>query len=145
MSSVNKVILVGRVGKAIELKYSPSGTAYARLSLATSDHWTDQQGQKQEKTEWHNVVIWQKQAENTAKYSGKGAMLYVEGRLQTRSWDDQQTGQKRYSTEIVADVVRFLSQPRDESPPADSRPRTGKPLNIPEQMGDQEMPSDIPF
>jgi single-strand DNA-binding protein len=146
MSSVNKVILVGRIGKDIELKFAPSGVAYVRLSLATTEHWTDQSGKRQDSTEWHQVVIWKKQAENAAKYCGKGSLIYVEGRLQTRSWDDQQTGQKRYSTEIVAEQVKYLSQPREQSPGPESRPRSaGKPLAIPDQMGDQQIPEDIPF
>lgn len=144
MSSVNRVILVGRIGKDIELKFAPSGVAYVRLSLATTEHWNDQSGQRQESTEWHQVVVWKKQAENAAKYCGKGSLIYVEGRLQTRSWDDQQ-GQKRYSTEVVAEQVKYLSQPREQSPGPDARPRAGKPVKVPDQLGDQPIPEDIPF
>lgn len=107
MASVNKVILVGNLGKDPELRYTQSGVAFCSFSLATTDNWTDQSGQRQEKTEWHRITVWKKQAENCAKYLRKGSSAYVEGRLQTRSWDDQ-SGQKRYSTDIVADSVKFL-------------------------------------
>lgn len=107
MASVNKVILVGNLGKDPELKYTQGGVAFCNFSLATTDNWTDQGGQRQEKTEWHRITVWKKQAENCAKYLKKGSSAYVEGRLQTRSWDDQ-SGQKRYATEVVADNVKFL-------------------------------------
>jgi single-strand DNA-binding protein len=145
MSSVNKVILVGSLGKAPELKYTQSGTAFCRLSLATKEQWTDQKGQKQEKTEWHNVTVWKKLAENTAKYCGKGSSIYVEGRLETRSWEEN--GQNRNATDVVAEKVKFLGggrQGRAESPPADSRTRTRQPLNVPDQMGDGDL-GDIPY
>lgn len=107
MSGVNKVIIVGRLGSDPELKHTPQGQAVARLSVATSEQWTDKNGQKQERTEWHRVVVWSKLAEICGKYLSKGRQVYVEGRLQTRSWEDQQ-GQKKYSTEIVASTVQFL-------------------------------------
>ncbi|WP_141732391.1 single-stranded DNA-binding protein [Oligoflexus tunisiensis] len=145
MSSVNKVILVGNLGKAPELKYTQSGTAFCRLSLATKEQWTDQKGQKQEKVEWHNVTVWKKLAENTAKYCGKGSSIYVEGRLETRSWEEN--GQKRYATDVVAETVKFLGggrQGREESPPAESRSRARRPLNVPDKMGDGDL-GDIPY
>ncbi|HYX32608.1 MAG TPA: single-stranded DNA-binding protein [Oligoflexus sp.] len=108
MASVNKVILVGNLGKDPELRYTQSGIAFCSISLATAEHWTDNSGQRQEKTEWHRITVWKKQAENCAKYLRKGSSAYVEGRLQTRSWDDH--GQKRYSTDIVAESVKFLGQ-----------------------------------
>ncbi len=107
MASVNKVILVGNLGKDPELRYTQSGVPFCSFSVATTDSWTDQSGQRQEKTEWHRITVWKKQAENCAKYLRKGSSAYVEGRLQTRSWDDP-SGQKRYSTDIVADSVKFL-------------------------------------
>ena len=107
MASVNKVILVGNLGKDPELRYTQSGVPFCSFSVATTDAWTDQSGQRQEKTEWHRITVWKKQAENCAKYLRKGSSAYVEGRLQTRSWDDP-SGQKRYSTDIVADNVKFL-------------------------------------
>ena len=107
MGSVNKVILVGNLGADPELKYTPSNRAVCNLSVATNEVWKDKSGQKQEKTEWHRVNVWGEQAENCSKFLAKGRMVYVEGRLQTRSWDDND-GKKRYSTEVVADRVVFL-------------------------------------
>jgi single-strand DNA-binding protein len=104
--SVNKVILLGRVGKDPELKYTASGVAFCRLSLATSESWADKaSGERQEKTEWHNLVAWNRTAEIINQYVTKGAQLYVEGSLQTREWDDRE-GNKRRTTEIrVSDVT----------------------------------------
>lgn len=108
MSGVNKVIIVGRLGSDPELKTISTGNNVARLSVATSDQWTDKDGQKQERTEWHRIVVWGKLAELCGKYLSKGRQVYVEGRLQTRSWEDPQ-GVKKYTTEIVAQTVQFLS------------------------------------
>ncbi len=106
--SVNKVILLGRLGQDPELKYTPSGAAVCNFSLATSETWNDKNsGQKQERTEWHRVVVWGKLAELCNQYLSKGRQAFVEGRLQTRSWDDQ-NGQKRYTTEINATTVQFI-------------------------------------
>jgi single-strand DNA-binding protein len=105
--SVNKVILIGNLGANPELKYLPSGQAVCELRLATNEVWNDKQGQRQERTEWHRVQVWAKQAEHCSKYLQKGSKVYVEGRLQTRSWDDKD-GQKRYMTEVVAQQVQFL-------------------------------------
>jgi single-strand DNA-binding protein len=107
MAGVNKVIIVGRLGAEPEIKTISSGNNVCRLSIATSESWTDKGGQKQERTEWHRVVVWGKLADLCGKYLTKGRQVYLEGRLQTRSWEDQQ-GQKRYTTEIVANVVQFL-------------------------------------
>ena len=107
MGSVNKVILVGNLGRDVEIRYTSSGTAVATLSLATTDVWTDKGGQKQEKTEWHRVVLWGKTAETLQEYLLKGRQIYVEGRLQTRQWDDRD-GNKRYTTETRADRVVLL-------------------------------------
>src|SRR5882757_9576590 len=107
MSGINKVIIVGRLGADPEIKTITGGQNVARISIATSENWTDKQGQKQERTEWHCVVVWGKLAELCGKYLSKGRQVYIEGRLQTRSWEDPQ-GQKKYSTEIVANTVQFL-------------------------------------
>ncbi|SMF66662.1 single-stranded DNA-binding protein [Pseudobacteriovorax antillogorgiicola] len=107
MASVNKAIILGNLGQDPELKYTPSGTAVCTLSVATTDVRNDPNGGRQERTEWHRVVVWSKQAENCAKYLSKGRSVYVEGRIQTRSWEDQ-SGQKRYSTEVVAQTVQFI-------------------------------------
>lgn len=124
--SINKVILIGRLGQDPELKYTPSGAAVANFSIATSESWTDKSGQKQERTEWHRIVVWGKLAELCNQYLAKGRQCFVEGSLQTRSWDDQQSGQKRYMTEINARNIQFLGgQARaegdasfDQRPPA---------------------------
>jgi single-strand DNA-binding protein len=108
MGSVNKVILVGNLGADPELKYTPSNRPVCNLSIATNEVFKDKGGQRQERTEWHRVTVWGEQAENCSKYLAKGRMVYIEGRLQTRSWDDKTDGKKRYSTEIVADRVTFL-------------------------------------
>src|SRR5215471_18414303 len=108
MGSVNKVILVGNLGRDAELRYTPSGAAVATLNMATTEVWNDKGGQRQEKTEWHRVVLWGKSAESLAEYLIKGKQIYVEGRLQTRQWDDKE-GNKRYTTEIRGDRVVLLS------------------------------------
>ena len=107
MGSVNKVILVGNLGRDAEVRHTSGGTAVATLSLATTDIWTDKGGQRQEKTEWHRVVLWGKTAETLQEYLLKGRQIYVEGRLQTRQWDDRD-GNKRYTTETRADRVVLL-------------------------------------
>ena len=107
MGSVNKVILVGNLGRDAELRYTPGGAAVSTLNLATTEVWNDKQGQKQEKTEWHRIVLWGKQAESLQEYLVKGKQIYVEGRLQTRQWDDKE-GNKRYTTEIKADRITLL-------------------------------------
>jgi single-strand DNA-binding protein len=109
MKSVNKVILVGNLGKDPELKYTPSGTAVAKFSIATSSRYKDKSDQWQEQTEWHNVVAWARLAEIAGEYLKKGSKVYVEGRLQTRSWDDKNTNQKRYMTEVVVNDLVLLS------------------------------------
>jgi single-strand DNA-binding protein len=105
--SVNKVILLGRLGQDPELKYTPGGSPVCNFSLATTESWTDKSGQKQEKTEWHRVVVWGKLAELCNQYLSKGRQAFLEGRLQTRSWDDKD-GNKRYTTEILASTVQFI-------------------------------------
>lgn len=121
MSGINKVILVGRLGADPEVKTITGGNTVARLSVATSENWTDKQGEKQERVEWHRVVVWGKLAELCGKYLTKGRQAYIEGRIQTRSWEDDQ-GVKKYSTEIVANTVQFLggssSGGRDAGPGA---------------------------
>ena len=107
MSGVNKVIIVGRLGTDPEVRTVGTSQTVARLSVATSENWVDKDGQRQERTEWHKVVVWGRLAEICGKHLAKGRQVYLEGRLQTRSWEDQQ-GQKRYTTEIVANTVQFL-------------------------------------
>lgn len=110
MGGVNKVILVGNLGAAPDVRTTPAGQMVATVSLATSETFNDREGKRQERTEWHRVVLWGKLAELAQRWLKKGSQIYVEGRLQTRSWDDQQTGQKRYSTEVVGASMTFLGR-----------------------------------
>jgi single-strand DNA-binding protein len=107
MASVNKAIVLGNLGRDPELRQTASGKAVATLRIATNEQWTDQSGERQERTEWHSVVVWGRQAENCNQYLKKGRTVYVEGRLQTRKWQDKD-GHDRYTTEIVADRVQFI-------------------------------------
>ncbi|GGA89751.1 hypothetical protein GCM10011369_34910 [Neiella marina] len=104
---VNKVILVGNLGQDPEVRYMPNGNAVANITVATSESWKDQQGQPQERTEWHRVVMFRRLGEIAGEYLRKGSQVYIEGKLQTRKWQDQ-NGQDRYSTEIVADQMQML-------------------------------------
>jgi single-strand DNA-binding protein len=106
--SLNKVLLIGNVGRDPEMRYLQSGEPVTTFSVATNRRWTGSDGQPREETEWHNVVAWRKLAEQCNEYLNKGRKVYIEGRLQTRSWDDQATGQKRFRTEIVADRMLML-------------------------------------
>jgi single-strand DNA-binding protein len=108
MKSVNKVILIGNLGKDPEVKYTPSGAAVAKLTLATNERFKDKGGEWQDRTEWHNVVLWQRLAEIAGEYLKKGSKVYIEGRLQTRSWEDKNTNQKKYMTEVVASDLVLL-------------------------------------
>lgn len=137
MASVNKVILVGNLGRDPELRYIQSGQAVANFSLATNERWRDKEGNNQERTEWHRIVVWGKSAENCAQYLKKGRSVYIEGKLQTREWEDRE-GNKRTTTEINAQTVQFLGgrsggdsggdfapdrgsdEPRDPNPPPPS-------------------------
>lgn len=110
--SVNKVILVGNLGKDPELRYTPQGTAVTTFPIATSEKYTDRDGNKQEKTEWHNLVAWRQLAEICGKYLHKGKQIYAEGKLQTRKWQDQ-NGIDRYTTEIVIDTMQMLGSAND--------------------------------
>lgn len=107
MASVNKVILIGNLGADPEKKYTGSGQAVCNLRLATSERWNDKEGNKQERTEWHRVIVFGPQAENCEKYLAKGRQVYIEGSIRTRQWEDQQ-GQTRYITEVIAQRVQFL-------------------------------------
>lgn len=106
--SVNKAIIIGNLGADPEVRFTQSGTAVGNLRIATNERWTDKNGQSQERTEWHRVVVFGKTAENCQKYLSKGRQVYVEGRLQTNEWQDKD-GNKRYTTEIVASNITFLS------------------------------------
>jgi single-strand DNA-binding protein len=105
---INKVILVGNLGRDPEVRSTPSGQPVASFTLATTRKWKDKSGQRQEQTEWHQIVCWGRQAEVAGQYLTKGKQIYVEGRLQTRSWDDKTSGEKRYRTEIICDNFQML-------------------------------------
>lgn len=134
MASVNKVIVLGNLGKDPELRHLPNGDAVCNFSLATTESWKDKDGNKQDKTEWHNVVIFRKLAEIAGEYLKKGRPVYIEGRLQTRKWQDKE-GKDRYTTEIVADQMQMLGS-REE---AKEVSKTSAPANF------DDMESDIPF
>ena len=141
--SINKVILIGRLGADPEMRYTQSGAAVATLSVATSEHWKSKDGQKESKTEWHRVVLWSKLAELASQYLSKGRQVYLEGRLQTRSWDDKD-GQKRYTTEIVANSMQFLGGASDERSTSASQ---DMPPDMPPMPGSSsaDTEDDIPF
>ncbi len=139
---VNKVILIGNLGADPELKYTPSGVPVVNFSLATSESWTDKGGERQERTEWHRIVLWRKLAEIAGQYLRKGSKIYVEGKLQTRSWDDQSSGQKRYTTEVVVNDMQMLDQRGETSggggegvPPPPPEPPMGNDMG-----GDDDLP-----
>ncbi len=130
MAGINKAILIGRLGSDPEVRYTPSGDAVANFSIATSEEWKDKNsGEKKERTEWHRIVAWRRLGEICGEYLAKGRQVYIEGRIQTRSWDDK-NGVKRYTTEIVATDVQFLGgrdtadTGRPESPPLPEFPGT---------------------
>ena len=144
MGSVNKVILVGNLGRDVELRYTPGGAAVATISLATAEVWNDKNGQRQERTEWHRIILWGKQAESLQEYLKKGKQIYVEGRLQTRQWDDKD-GNKRYTTEVKADRLTLLG-----GGPGRSNAGDGRSSSQPESVEDGEAVNsitddDIPF
>jgi single-strand DNA-binding protein len=144
---VNKVILVGNLGKDPEVRYMPNGNAVANITLATSETWKDKQtGEQQEKTEWHRVVMFRRLGEIAGEYLKKGSQVYIEGRLQTRKWQDN-SGNDRYTTEIVADEMQMLGArggggsagfPADSAPSQSSAP-------APASAGGGDFDDDIPF
>lgn len=143
MAGINKAILVGRLGSDPEVRYTPSGVAVANFNIATSEEWKDKDtGEKKERTEWHRIVAWSKLGEICGEYLSKGRQVYIEGRIQTRSWEDRD-GNKRYTTEIVASDVQFLGG-RDAGPGA--RPEGGAPASNFESSPIQAPEDDdIPF
>lgn len=166
MASVNKVIIVGNLGRDPETRYSPDGAALTNVSIATTSQWKDKTtGEKREETEWHRVAFFGRLAEIASEYLRKGSQVYIEGRLRTRKWQDKETGQDRYSTEIVADVMQMLGSrggagggaPMDDEGRQDSRPARapaaarpasggGKPAaKEPAGGGVADLDDDIPF
>lgn len=156
MASVNKVILVGNLGRDPEVRYSPDGAAICNISLATTSQWKDKSsGERREETEWHRVVFYNRLAEIVGEYLRKGRAVYVEGRLRTRKWQDKETGQDRYSTEIIADQMQMLGgrESGDSSgfsqAPAPAARRTEQPRPAapaaPASSSFDDMDDDIPF
>jgi len=137
MASVNRVILIGNLGKDPEVRHMPNGDAVANLSLATTETWKDKGGEKQEKTEWHRVSMFSKLAEIAGEYLKKGSQVYIEGRLETRKWTDKE-GHERYTTEIVADRMQMLGgKEAKEARKPDKQPPRGETVST--------MEDDIPF
>ena len=130
MASVNKVILIGNLGKDPELRQTQNGNSVASFPIATTEHF----GDKEKRTEWHNIVVWGKQAENAGQYRSKGRSVYIEGRISTRSWDDKD-GNKRYKTEIVAQNIQFLG-----SKDVDSGPKKAGEEPQPEPIVEDDLP-----
>ena len=145
MGSVNKTILLGNLGRDAELRYTPAGAAVSTLNLATTEVWNDKSGERKEKTEWHRVVLWGKQAESLQEYLLKGKQIYVEGRLQTRKWDDKD-GNTKWTTEVRADRVVLLGGRRDDGggPRPERQERQQAPA-MSEAPAPELTEDDIPF
>ncbi|HKO54296.1 MAG TPA: single-stranded DNA-binding protein [Thermoanaerobaculia bacterium] len=114
MASVNRVILIGRLGKDPEVRSTPSGSNVAKFTIATDERYTDRNGERQERTEWHNIVAWGKLAEICGQYLKKGKLVYIDGSIRTDSWDDKESGQKKYRTEIIANNMQMLDRRGDD-------------------------------
>ncbi len=142
--SLNKVTLIGHLGKDPELSYTASGIAVAKFSMATSERWKDASENIQEKTEWHNIIAWRKLAEICGQYLKKGSKVYIEGKLQTRSWDDKNTGVKKYITEIIADDLIMLDSKGSSDSGGDSSYSAPPPTPPPDNGGGQ-VKDDLPF
>ena len=141
--SVNKVILLGRLGADPEIRYTQTGTPVATLSLATNKTWKNKDGQKQEKTEWHRVILWNKLAELSGQYLSKGREVYIEGELQTRSWEDKE-GQKKYTTEVVGQTLQFIGS-AGAGKGAGSSATDDLPPDLPPPPSGDSTEDDIPF
>lgn len=142
---VNKVVLIGNLGADPEVRFTPSGVQVVSATLATSEGWNDKNGERQERTEWHRLVLWRKLAEIADQYLKKGSKIYVEGKLQTRSWDDQK-GHKRYVTEVVVNNLEMLDGAG--GPPATEVPDTGEKVESAGVMigaGEPGLGDDLPF
>jgi single-strand DNA-binding protein len=157
---INKVIIVGRLGKDPEIRSTPQGNTVAKFTVATDEKFTDRTGEKQERTEWHNIAAWGKLGEICGQYLKKGKLVYIEGSIRTDSWDDKESGQKKYRTEIVANTMKMLDRRGDEgegsgggygggygsnrssSSSSSSRSGGGRPSNAPDMIEDDE---EVPF
>ncbi len=156
MASLNKVMLIGNLGRDPEIRYTQSGSAVANFSIATTDRWTDKNGQLQERTEWHNIVLFDRLADLAQSYLKKGSQVFIEGKLQTRNWDDQQ-GVKHYRTEVVGNIMQFLDRrptqgasETEAQAPTPSSPPAQAPASATEAVSDpgpseEYIKDDIPF
>ena len=152
MRGVNRVIIIGTLGRDPETRYTADGKAITNLNVATSESWKDQQGNKQEKTEWHRVVIFGKLAEIAQQFLTKGSQVYLEGKLQTRKWQDQSSGQDRYATEVVLDfngVMQMLGGGnggnKQQGQPAQQRPNQHQPSMQAQRPVNDFDDDDVPF
>lgn len=152
MASVNKVILVGNIGRDPEVRYSPDGAAICNVSLATTSQWKDKSsGERREETEWHRVVFYNRLAEIAGEYLRKGRSIYVEGRIKTRKWQDKETGQDRYSTEIIGEQMQMLGGRDDDGGQREAPQRQPQQARQPEQQPKRQadsiydMADDPPF
>ena len=139
---INKVILVGRLGKDPEIRSTPNGNTVAKFTVATDERFTDKSGEKQERTEWHNITAWGKLAEICGQYLRKGKLVYIEGSIRTDSWDDKETGQKRYRTDIIANQMQMLDRKGDEGGGAYAGARASSGASA---AGPGEEEEDVPF
>jgi len=147
MASVNKVILIGNLGKDPELRYTPGGAAVVNFPIATNERWKDKSGQPQERTEWHNIVLWGRLAEIANDYLKKGSAVYIEGRLQTRSWEDRD-GNKRYTTEVVGRQMQLLGREAgtgERAPEAQAEEAFEPEISPEEDKGTGQVDDDLPF
>ncbi len=146
MAGLNKVILIGNLGRDPEVRYTPDGTAVANFSIATSETWKDKNtGEKKEKTEWHRIVAFRRLGEICGEYLSKGSQVYIEGKLQTREWDDKE-GNKRYTTEIVANQMQMLGPKGSTNTAGSSNYSSGPPTaNQPGPQHPEPEDDDIPF
>jgi len=143
--SINKVILIGRLGKDPEVRSIPSGATLVRFSIATDERFTDKSGAKQERTEWHNIVAWDKLGEICGQYLKKGKLVYIEGSLRTESWDDKESGQKRYKTEIVAQRMQMLDKRGDDDGGSSNYSQGSKKSSNSAVMDGGPDDDDVPF
>jgi single-strand DNA-binding protein len=145
MASVNKVIIIGNLGKDPEVRYMPNGDAVTNITVATTETWKDKSGERQEKTEWHRIVFYRKQAETAGEYLKKGAQVYIEGKIETKKWTDKQ-GVERYTTEIIASDMRMLGKKPEGS--GDQGKSYNSESRAPKEKtggGFDDMDDDIPF
>jgi single-strand DNA-binding protein len=153
MASINKAILIGNLGKDPELRYTPQGRPVANFSIATTERWTSKSGEKQEKTEWHNIVLWDRQAEIANQYLKKGSSCYIEGRITNRAWEDKDKV-KRYRTEIIGQTMQFIGAPAGGGGRGDHQSAAPQQPDeyfdpLPDAMADNSPPGagddDLPF